>query len=209
VTRRYLLYTVLGPPILQGVCSASDAAVTSIEESDLDGFTSYPESVKTLVRKSLALTRMKLTYTFASADPKRGGMDCSGAIYHVLQTSGYKNVPRQSDAIALWLRDSGTLHRTQNVRALTDPAFASLRPGDLIFWSGTYDAKNRSIPVTHVMMYLGKLKNGGNPVLFGASDRRRYESQRRKVVSVFDFAIPKASSDARVYGYGRIPGLRR
>lgn len=191
------------------VSSASDAAVTSIEESDLDAFSTYPDSVQVLVKKALALTRMKLTYTFSSADPAKGGMDCSGTIYHLLQANGYKDVPHQSDAIALWLRDSGTLQRTENVKALTDPAFASLKPGDLVFWTGTYDAKNRRIPVTHVMLYLGKLKKDGKPVLFGASDGRRYEGQRRRGVSVFDFAVPKPSSEARIYGYGRIPGLKR
>lgn len=209
MTRRHLILSGLASPLFSTASHGAGAAVSSIAESDLAGFKSYPAAVQALVKQALALTRMKLTYTFASADPARGGMDCSGAIYYLLQRNGFKNVPRQSDAIAIWLRDSGTLRRTPNMKSLSDAAFANLMPGDLVFWSGTYDARNRRIPVTHVMLYLGRLAKNGKPVVFGASDGRRYEGQRRKGVSIFDFTVPKPSSDASLYGYGSIPGLRR
>ena len=209
MTRRRLLHFCSVLPALIGFAAASDAAVTSISESDLDGFSLYPKAVQSLIKRALALTRLRLTYTFASADPARGGMDCSGAIYYLLQKEGFHEVPRQSDGMAIWLREAQALQRTQNVRAHTDAALSKLKPGDLVFWSGTYDAKKRRIPVTHVMLYLGRLKTSSKPVLFGASDGRRYEGQRRKGVSVFDFAIPKPGSSASLYGYGSIPGLRR
>ncbi len=209
MTRRHFFQLSFPLPVVGHSAWAASAAVSSISEFDLDGFSSYPKRVQSLIQRALALTRMKLTYTFASADPARGGMDCSGAIYHVLQKEGIRDVPRQSDSMALWLQKAQTLRRTQNVRTHTDPALSALKPGDLIFWSGTYDARRRSLPVTHVMLYLGRLRASGKPVLFGASDGRRYEGQRRKGVSVFDFSIPKPGSEASLYGYGSIPGLKR
>jgi len=61
--------------------------------------------------------------------------------------------------------------------------------------------------VTHVMIYLGKLKKTGKRVIFGASDGRAFEGHRRSGVSVFDFSLPKAEGLTRLYGYGLAPGL--
>lgn len=52
-----------------------------------------------------------------------------------------------------------------------------------------------------------KNKTTAKPVIFGASDGRRYEGQKRTGVSLFDFVLPKASSQAHLYGYGPVPGL--
>ena len=95
-----------------------------------------------------------------------------------------------------------------------------MRPGDLLFWTGTYRV-DRDPPVTHVMIYLGKRKKDGKRLMFGASDGRPYDGQRRNGVSVFDFTMPAArSGDAAdavtaaapdrapdFSGYGPIPGM--
>jgi len=183
------------------------AAVSTMEETELADFEKQPEAVQKLIRAALALTKMRLTYVFASHDPKRGGMDCSGTIYHLLTEAGLKETPRQSDQICGWVQEKSKLRRIEKADSLAHEEFVELKPGDLVFWSGTYEAMKRKIPVTHVMLYLGKNKLTGKPVIFGASDGRRYEGQKRTGVSLFDFVLPKTDSKATVYGYGKVPGL--
>ncbi|MBB5039309.1 C40 family peptidase [Prosthecobacter dejongeii] len=183
------------------------AAVSSIEVEDIQNFEHYAPQIQQLIRKSLALTKLNLTYTFGSADPKKGGMDCSGTIYYVLHDFGFKGVPRQSNEMAGWVKDKTLLHRVQKADTLSHPEFSALQPGDLLFWSGTYEAGPREIPVTHVMLNLGKLKKSGKHVVFGASDGRAYQGKRRTGVSVFDFSLPKSTSSASFYGFGMIPGV--
>jgi hypothetical protein len=92
--------------------------------------------------------------------------------------------------------------------------FKELLPGDLMFWTGTYES-GRDIPISHVMMYLGKEKGSGRRIMFGSSDGRSYNGVQRWGVSVFDFKMPKADSNgsgektkAEFVGFARIPGLR-
>ncbi len=207
---RCLMALMLGLPLL-GMAESEEvrrpAAVSTLDESELLDFDQQPEPIQKLIRAALELTRMKLTYVFASHDPSRGGMDCSGTIYHLLQKAGIADVPRQSDQICGWVQKKGRLHRIEKADSLGHAEFGSLRPGDLIFWSGTYDATRRQIPVTHVMLFLGQNKTTGKPIIFGASDGRRYEGQRRTGVSLFDFVLPKPDAKASLYGYGSVPGL--
>lgn len=184
------------------------ASVTSIQPSELAEFETLPQKTRELITAALRLTERNLTYTYASADPDRGGMDCSGTIHHLLRAAGFPDVPRQSDHICGWVIENATFVRTQDVHSFDHEAFEALKPGDLVFWSGTYNAGTRKIPVTHVMLYLGKRASDGKPVIFGASDGRSYEGQRRCGVSVFDFKVPSAKSTSSLYGFGAIPGLR-
>lgn len=183
------------------------AAVTSLETTDLADFDEQPEPIKTLIQRALKLTKLNLTYVFSSSDPKLGGMDCSGTIYHLLIKQGLTQTPRQSDEMGQWLQDNGTLNRTDKADSLTHAAFAALKPGDLIFWSGTYKATVRSLPITHVMLYLGKHMITKKPVIFGASDGRFYEGQKRTGVSVFNLTMPKVDSKVSIYGFGSVPSL--
>jgi cell wall-associated NlpC family hydrolase len=186
-----------------------EAAVTSIEPEALVGFEHYAPQLQQLIREALALTKLNLTYTFGASNPKQGGMDCSGTIWYLLTNAGLKSVPRQSNEMAGWVQSNTLLHRTPTATSLKDPEFAALQPGDLLFWTGTYETSPRKIPVTHVMLYLGKLKKSGRAVVFGASDGRVYQGERRTGVSVFDFSLPSAGSPSAFYGYGLIPGVGR
>ena len=90
--------------------------------------------------------------------------------------------------------------------------FADLQPGDLMFWSGTYKTE-RTVPITHVMLYLGREKESGKRVMFGSSDGRSYHGVQRWGVSVFDFTMPKSDpanpeKHAKFVGYAHIPALR-
>ncbi|MEP7072307.1 MAG: peptidoglycan endopeptidase, partial [Verrucomicrobiota bacterium] len=86
------------------------------------------------------------------------------------------------------------------------------RPGDLLFWTGTYSIE-RDPPITHAMIYLGREKKSGKRVMVGASDGRTYDGQQRFGVSVFDFKIPKPETGdsgklrPNFIGYGHIPDL--
>ncbi|WP_170156784.1 C40 family peptidase [Roseimicrobium gellanilyticum] len=185
------------------------AAVSSIAPEELEGFEAYPAATQQLIRHSLELTTQNLRYQFGSADPKAGGMDCSGTMYRILQDSGIKDVPRQSDEICRWVMRRTLLYRTEDTSNLKDKSLSALRPGDLLFWTGTYETSSpRELPISHVMLYLGKRKKDGKPIVFGASDGRTYDGQRRNGVSVFDFVMPKRDGKAAFYGYGPVPGLK-
>jgi cell wall-associated NlpC family hydrolase len=188
------------------------SSVASLQPSDLREYNNQPPKVQEFIRSALALTERNLAYTYGSSDPNSGGMDCSGFIYYVLTNAGYKDVPRQSSDQYLWVRKNSNFHAVLSRNSDTFE-LKQLRPGDLMFWSGTYQV-NRDVPITHVMIYLGTEKKTKKPVMVGASDGRTYNGERRFGVSVFDFKLPngtpnKSDSDLvpRFEGYAAIPGL--
>jgi peptidoglycan DL-endopeptidase CwlO len=187
-------------------------SVASLQPSDLREFDTQPEKVQDLIRSALALTERNLNYNYGSADPNSGGMDCSGFIYYVLTAAGYKDVPRQSSDQYLWVRKNSDFHAVLSRNSDTFE-LKQLRPGDLMFWSGTY-VVNREVPISHVMIYLGTEKKTKKPVMVGASDGRTYNGERRFGVSVFDFKLPNGTPNkndpdlvARFEGYAAIPGI--
>jgi len=191
----------------------TSAPMATIKPESIREFAEQPSEVQGLIRNSLALTEQNLSYKYGSADPATGGMDCSGFIYYVLSNAGYKDVPRDSAGQYEWVRKNSDFH---SVLSRSGDSFElnDLRPGDLLFWSGTYKV-DREIPITHVMIYLGKEKSTDKPVMVGATDGRSYDGIRRFGVSVFDFKMPsgKPNKDdpeltARFEGYASIPGLR-
>jgi cell wall-associated NlpC family hydrolase len=180
----------------------------------ITNFESYPPKVQKLLTSALELTTRNLDYKSGSADPANGGMDCSGFVYYVLNQNGVAPyVPDDSKDQYTWLRSAGTF---EPVVSGKDDSFElnGLKPGDLLFWSGTYSSE-RDPPITHVMIYLGREKKTGARVMVGASDGRTYQSQQRFGVSVFEFKMPQTqNSEAyegrerpRFIGYGHIPRL--
>lgn len=195
-------------PIIEKVPRAPAA---TIEASQLTEFATQPARVQQLITAALDLTKLNLTYTYGSADPSAGGMDCSGTIYYLFRTQGLRDVPRDSSSQYVWARKQGQFFAV--VSTVADGfEFKDLQPGDLMFWSGTYNT-GRDVPISHVMLYLGREKKSGNRVMFGSSDGRSYNGIQRWGVSVFDFKMPKAdpaNPEKRVdfVGYARIPGIR-
>src|SRR6476659_3698266 len=179
----------------------------------ITGFENYPSKVQQLLNSALELTTRNLDYKYGSADPENGGMDCSGFVYFVLKQNGVDGVPRDSGEQYIWLRRVG---KFEPVVSQKDDSFEfdNLKPGDLLFWTGTY-AIQRDPPITHAMIYLGREKKTGGRVMVGASDGRTYQSQQRFGVSVFDFKMPRADKGEiengktrpRFVGYAHIPGL--
>ena len=182
----------------------------AIAPEELLEFRAQPAAVRRLIESSLDLARQNLTYTFGSADPGSGGMDCSGFIYYVLRQHGLTQVPRDSSALYVWVRKARGF-RAVISRKPDSFEMDELLPGDLLFWSGTYATENDP-PVTHTMLYLGTEKSGGGKLMIGSSDGRTYHGQRRNGVSVFDFAMPRTpiagEQRSTFIGYARIPGLR-
>jgi cell wall-associated NlpC family hydrolase len=183
----------------------------SLSPDEIAEYESYPPKVRQIVDAGLALTKQNLGYTYGSADPKNGGMDCSGFIYYVLQQNGFSDVPRDSSQQYVWVRKAGGFNA---VLSRKEDSFEldALKPGDLLFWRGTYSI-DRDPPITHTMIYLGREKRTKKRVMVGSSDGRTYDGKQRWGVSVFDFKmpLPPQSGDAKIspvfVGYGRIPGL--
>jgi peptidoglycan DL-endopeptidase CwlO len=183
----------------------------SLSPDEITGYESYPASMRQILDAGLALTKENLGYTYGSADPANGGMDCSGFIYYVLRQNGFPDVPRDSSQQYVWVRKAGNFNA---VLSRKEDSFEldALKPGDLLFWRGTYNI-DRDPPITHTMIYLGREKQTKKRVMVGSSDGRTYDGKQRFGVSVFDFKMPPPpnSGDAKIspvfVGYGRIPGL--
>ena len=183
----------------------------SLSPDQIANYDSDPPKVRQILDAGLALTKENLGYTYGSADPANGGMDCSGFVYYVLKQNGFPDVPRDSSQQYVWVRKGGNfkavVSRKEDSFELDD-----LKPGDLLFWRGTYNI-DRDPPITHSMIYLGREKRTNKRVMIGSSDGRTYDGKQRWGVSVFDFKMPPPpkSGDAKIspafVGYGRIPGL--
>ncbi len=178
------------------------AVTQPIPVADIVGFADYPPFVKKLIRNATSLSQKNLTYLYGSADPKNKGMDCSGTIYYLLTSNDVKNVPRSADEMYQWVKNIGTLNQV-HTNDFNSTEFANLKPGDLLFWSGTYD-KGNSNTITHVMLYLGENTKHAR-LMFGASDGRTYQNKKMWGVSVFDFKLPAKEDTAKFVGYSRIP----
>jgi peptidoglycan DL-endopeptidase CwlO len=183
----------------------------TLSPDEIAGYDSYSPKVRQILDAGLALTKENLGYTYGSADPANGGMDCSGFIYYLLTENGFKDVPRDSSQQYVWVRKAGNFNAVLS-RHEDSFEFDALKPGDLLFWSGTYNI-DRDPPITHTMIYLGREKRTKKRVMVGSSDGRTYDGKQRFGVSVFDFKMPPPpnSGDAKIspvfVGYGRIPGL--
>jgi cell wall-associated NlpC family hydrolase len=88
-------------------------------------------------------------YVFGASGPS--SFDCSGFVCYVLNHSGVKNVGRTT---------------AQGLYNLCTPVSEdNAKPGDLIFFKGTYST---SATVTHVGIYIGNgmMINAGDPVKY-------------------------------------------
>ncbi len=110
----------------------------SLSPDAIEGYDNDPPKVRQILDAGLALTKQNLGYTYGSADPANGGMDCSGFIYYVLKQNGFPDVPRDSSQQYVWVRKAGNLYAVLS-RKEDSFEFDDLKPGDLLFWRGTYN----------------------------------------------------------------------
>jgi peptidoglycan DL-endopeptidase CwlO len=172
---------------------------------------SYPAQIRKIVDLGLRLTAQHLNYKYASADPAKGGMDCSGFIHYVLTQSGIADAPRDAREQYIWVRKAGNF---KAVLAQRDDTFEldDLQPGDLLFWSSNFGV-SRDPEIIQTMIYIGRDKTTNQRLMVGASERGTFKGQAKSGVSVFDFkvgrATPKPGKETTTVfvGYGRIPGL--
>lgn len=176
----------------------------TISTSTLENFDANPEKVKNILKLILNLSSKKIGYQYGSAKPESGGMDCSGTIYYALNSMGVKGTPRSSYDLYQSALAKGHFYKV-NSSDLSSHQLSNLKPGDLLFWSGTYNT-GHDINVSHVMIYLGKNKEGA-PLMAGASNGRTYKGRKIYGVSVFDFQLPNRSGSSRFLGYSCIPKL--
>jgi cell wall-associated NlpC family hydrolase len=190
--------------------SRPETSVSTLAVSDLKEYAAQPEVVQRLIDQGLVLTRLNLSYKYGSDDPKNGGMDCSGTIYYLLNQAGVKDAPRDAGEMYKWVWQQSHFEAVVSPNASTFE-LDRLKPGDLLFWTGTYHV-DRDPPVTHVMIYLGTNLQNGRREMLGASEGRPFDGKPRYGVSVFDFKMPKPDSvsisESRFIGYGPIPGLQ-
>lgn len=200
---RYLLFLLIGG-LTTTLVAADDTSPASISTNQLIDFNKNPDAVKKTLSFALDLTTKNLHYQYGSADPKVQGMDCSGTVFYILNSQGVSDVPRSSDLQYLWAKAKGHLYAVTSTD-FKSPDFNHIKPGDLLFWSGTYPIQ-RATNVTHVMIYLGK-NTQGEPLMVGASDGRTYKGRSIFGVSVFDFQLPEQGSKSKFLGYSCIPTI--
>jgi len=202
--------TMTAPP-------APSVHVSTLSTADLKEFADQTPAIQGLITKGLALTKLNLKYQYGSDDPSKGGMDCSGTVHYLLEQVGLKDVPRDASEIYSWAWKEGHIQPVTS-SSLKTFELDRLKPGDLLFWTGTYDVQ-RDPPITHVMIYLGTNRQDGKRVMVGASEGRTYKGKSQYGVSVFDFVLPRTAtksevgssspreSTSRFIGYGPVPGL--
>ena len=171
-----------------------------------DGFPSSP-SPASLVRRCDVMALEGLKYVFGGDDPSTGGLDCSGAVQYLLRQEGIRDVPRTAYTQYQWLEQHGTLNKVSRWSWSKECVASRLRPGDLMFWTGTYDT-GKSPNISHVMIYLGRDANNGKHYMFGASSRRS-KGLHGNAVDVYEFVYPHPHGKDNFAGFGSVPGLRR
>ena len=177
----------------------------TISTHRLQDFRKNSPAVQRLITSALSLAQRNLGYRYGSADPRRGGMDCSGTVYYLLTTMGVKGVPRSSDSLYRWVLQKGRFHAVKGNR-FSFFGFSHLKPGDILFWNGTYRS-HRKMSASHVMIYLGKDKASGHLLMVGASNGRTYRGRQVYGVSVFDFQLPRGRDRSQFLGYSCIPQI--
>ena len=143
--------------------------------------------MRKIVDMALELTKQDLTYKYGSADPGNRRHGLFRLRLYVLTKNGVHDVPRDSSQQYVWVRKSGNFRAVVSRESDTFELDA-LKPGDLLFWTGTYSIE-RDPPITHSMIYLGREKGNGRRIMVGASDGRSFDGIQRFGVSIFDFKL--------------------
>ena len=107
----------------------------------------------------IAERQLGTPYVWGGSSP--GGFDCSGFVSYVLTQSGVRNVGRTTA--------QGLYNLCSHV------SMSEARPGDLIFFTGTYSSSN---PVTHVGIYVGngQMIHAGDPVKYSSINSSYWQS---------------------------------
>jgi hypothetical protein len=144
------------------------------------------------------ISRFRLPYVFGGDHPDEGGLDCSGAMKFLLSDLGFRDMPRTSYDQYAWLRKARTLRHSKSIPDQMGGR-KGIKPGDLIFWGGTYDSGHK---VSHVMIYLGQGRDGTH-YMFGARGKNK-TGLHGSGVDVFKL---ESGYQKGLIGYGSLPGV--
>ncbi|MEX2580918.1 MAG: NlpC/P60 family protein [Verrucomicrobiales bacterium] len=144
------------------------------------------------------LSRFGLSYKFGGDHPSEGGMDCSGTMKFLIAELGFKDMPRTSYHQYGWLRQHRTLQHTKSIPEHMGGR-KGIKPGDLIFWGGTYNSGHR---VSHVMIYLGQ-GGDGTHYMFGARGKKK-RGLNGSGVDIFEL---DSGYQKGLVGFGSLPGV--
>ena len=189
--------------------SACGTAKLKREANQIVQRTRVPENgakVQELQQICQELARQNLRYTFGSCHPANGGLDCSGTIHHVFSRLGYRSMPRQSNHQYYWVKEYGKM---RHASSLSPKVLRRLRPGDLLFWKGTYRTGKRWPNISHVMIYSGKDPATGKHHMFGGRSGKRH-GYNGSQIDFFELRTGESEGrSGKFVGYGTPPGLRR
>lgn len=183
-------------------------AIISIKE--LADFEILPAERKRLIEIAITVATQSpwLPYLYGSADPALGGLDCSGAMYYVMNRAGLAP-PRTAAAQYHWLDDQQRLHLVaEGAESGEHPSLRWLKPGDLLFWStGDTADHGEIVTITHVAMYLGRETRDGRKIMINSTDGRSYRGIQSNGYGIYDFKMPTTGSKSKLIGYGTPPGI--
>lgn len=148
-----------------------------------------PEQHQKLVETCRWLSKQDLNYSQSWQPPGHPyviTMDCSNTVrYIVWKVFGF-DIPRTASDQYLFFKKKGKV-RAVPVEASgkvdSERLMTEMRSGDLLFWEWTYDVP-RDPPISHVMIYLGRKKDGEAMV---AGSSQRMDGERGGGVDVYEF----------------------
>lgn len=149
-------------------------------------------------KRAEAISTFRLPYVFGGDHPNEGGLDCSGAMKFLLSDIGFRDMPRTSYEQYAWLRQARTL---RHAKAIPEQMGGrkGIKPGDLIFWGGTYNSGHK---VSHVMIYLGQGRDGTH-YMFGARGKNK-TGLNGSGVDIFKLG---SGYQKGLIGFGALPGV--
>ncbi|NDC80372.1 MAG: hypothetical protein EB090_03755 [Verrucomicrobia bacterium] len=151
--------------------------------------TATPEQHQKLVETCRWLAAQNLAYSQSWQPPGHPyviTMDCSNTIRYIVWKVFGINLPRTASDQYVVLRKKNKVRPVPwkaDGSVDQDRLLTSMRSGDLLFWEWTYDVP-RDPPISHVMIYLGRKKNG-QAMMAGSS--QRHDGERGGGVDVYAF----------------------
>ena len=158
-----------------------------------------PEQHQKLIETCRWLSKQDLAYGQSWQPPGHPHvitMDCSNTIRFIVWKVFGLNLPRTASSQYVFLKERGKVREVPLRKdGKVDPAelVADMRSGDLLFWEWTYNVP-RDPPISHVMIYLGRKKDGQAMV---AGSSQRMDGERGGGVDIYTFDPNAPSGNAR------------
>ena len=150
-------YYILNGPVVQRSGNGQFAYLETGEGAGFGGNEYTSEAAQRLLNE--AARYLGTPYVWGGYSPS--GFDCSGFVSYCLTNSGVRNTGRLT---------------AQGLYDICTPVSQSeAQPGDLIFFTGTYDA---GVPVTHIGIYVGngQMIHCGHPVQYTSINSPYWQS---------------------------------